>query len=332
MLRELAEAALDRIAEARGLERDRLDERLTPSFGLDAQGSLHLDFGARTFRVVFDEHLVPQVRSEDGKVSTTLPRARKDDDPAKVEAARKIWDELREDVAAIGVFRVQALERAMLSGVTWSVEDFEAAWAKHPLLTHLARRIVFVVTREPLVDVSSTMHGSSASTSTPATAPKTFRVAEDGTYVGVDHDTVVLEPDARVGVPHPLAWPDGSRAAWEQMLADYEIVQPFAQVTRATPAIEPSWLESATIVIGAADEGDPYARRRRLATCGWNVTANPHRLALDDGFFVLARGRSTVRGAERTYETELVLRRGTDEVAWREVPRTTLLRVIDAFT
>ena len=332
MLRELAEAALDRIAEARGLERDRLDERLTPSFGLDAQGSLHLDFGARTFRVVFDEHLVPQVRSEDGKVSTTLPRARKDDDPAKVEAARKIWDELREDVAAIGVFRVQALERAMLSGVTWSVEDFEAAWAKHPLLTHLARRIVFVVTREPLVDVSSTTHGSSASTSTPATAPKTFRVAEDGTYVGVDHDTVVLEPDARVGVPHPLAWPDGSRAAWEQMLADYEIVQPFAQVTRTTPAIEPSWLESATIVIGAADEGDPYARRRRLATCGWNVTANPHRLALDDGFFVLARGRSTVRGAERTYETELVLRRGTDEVAWREVPRTTLLRVIDAFT
>ncbi|MCU0673796.1 MAG: DUF4132 domain-containing protein [Myxococcota bacterium] len=334
MLRELAEAALDRIAEARGLDRDRLDERLTPSFGLDAQGSLQLDFGARTFRVVFDEHLVPQVRGEDGKVSTTLPRARKDDDPEKVEAARKIWDELREDVAAIGVFRIQALERAMLSGVTWSVEDFEAAWVKHPLMTHLARRMVFVAFVDAK-DVSSTMPDvpSQASTSIPApSTSKTFRVAEDGTYVGVDHDTVVLEPDARVGIPHPLAWPDGSRPAWEQMLADYEIVQPFAQVTRPTPAIEPSWLESPTIVIRAADEPDLFPRRRRLVTCGWNVTTNPHRLALDDGFFVLARGRSITRGAERTYETELVLRRGTDEVAWREVPRTTLLRVIDAFT
>lgn len=327
-LRELAETALDQLAEARGLDRDRLDEQLTPTLGLDASGGLTLDYGPRAFHVVFDEHLVPHVRGDDGKVSASLPRTRKGDDAAKVEAARKVWDELREDVAAIGLFRIQALQRAMLSGATWSVEELESAWTKHPLMTHLARRMVFVATRD-------------------GEAPRTFRVAEDGTYVGVDHEAITLAPDARVGVPHPLRWPDestpnadgasggldarASLAAWIEMLVDYEIVQPFPQLARPIPAIDEAWLGSARIVVAREESEDFYAQRRRLATCGWSVASHPYRLELEGGLFVLANMQSVSRGGVTTHHAELIARRGTDEVTWGELPRATLLRVLDDF-
>lgn len=311
-LRELAESALDRLAEARGVARDRLDEQLTPTLGLDARGGLELDYGPRRFRVVFDEHLVPHVQTGDSKPSPSLPRSRKGDDPTKFEAARAIWDELREDVAAIARFRIQALERMMLADATWSVEELESGWTKHPLMAHLARRMVFVAMRE-------------------GDAPRTFRIAEDGTYVGIEHETVTLDPDARVGVPHPLRWPDDSLSAWMQMLADYEIVQPFPQLARTVPFIDEAWLASARIKLSSSDPGDGFARRRRLVNCGWNVAVHPLRLEIGDGLFVTATSSAFSRNGVMTQETQLICRRGTEEVPWGEVPRTKLLRVLDAF-
>lgn len=311
-LRELAESALDRLADARGVARDRLDEQLTPTLGLDSRGGLELDYGPRRFRVVFDEHLVPQVQAGDSKASPSLPRSRKGDDPTKVDAARAIWDELRQDIAAIARVRIQALERAMLADATWSVEALESAWTKHPLMAHLARRMVFVAMRE-------------------GDAPVTFRVAEDGTYVGAMHETVTLDPDARVGVPHPLRWPDDSLSVWMQMLADYEIVQPFPQLARTVPFVDEAWLVGARIKLSLSDPGDGFARRRRLANCGWNVAVHPNRLEIGDGLFVTATSSAFSRGDVLTQESELICRRGTEEVPWGEVPRTTLLRVLDAF-
>ncbi|MCB9614255.1 MAG: DUF4132 domain-containing protein [Sandaracinus sp.] len=310
--REAAENALDRLAEARGIHRDRLDEQLTPTLGLDPDGSLALDYGARTFRIVFDEHLVPRVRAEDGAESTSLPRTRKGDDAEKVAKARERWDELREDLGAIADFRIQALQRAMLSGSTWSLEELESAWVHHPLMTHLARRMVFVALRE-------------------GEKPQTFRIAEDGTYAGVDHEPVSLAPDARIGVPHALRWPDDSRDAWIETLVDYEIVQPFAQLAREAPAVDESMRAQARISIPRADAEhvDYLGWMRRLTSCGWDTSRHPFRFALEGDRFVHARAQSVSRGGVTRHEVEVVLREGTEEIPWSSVPRETLLQVLD---
>ena len=46
---------------------EQLADRLVPDFGLDADGSLGLDYGPRRFTVGFDEPLKPYVVDEDGK-------------------------------------------------------------------------------------------------------------------------------------------------------------------------------------------------------------------------------------------------------------------------
>ncbi|MCB9594038.1 MAG: DUF4132 domain-containing protein [Sandaracinaceae bacterium] len=310
--RDEAERALDRIALAQGIDRERLDERLTPTLGLDERGGLTLDYGSRSFRVTFDEHLEPLVVAEDGKRSRTLPRTRKTDDAAAVEKARQVWDELREDVAAIGLFRIQALETAMLTGAEWSVDELETAWVRHPLMLHLTRRIVLCARR-------------------PEGSPVTFRVTDDGTYADVRDEPVELDADTRVFLPHPLRWPDDTLAAWPEVLADYELIQPFAQLARPRPSLTDEERSSPTLLRSWPSMGDYTALRRRLERCGWAVSSNQAPvLLLGDSRSVLLDLRSESRsGMPTMYVLRLVLRRDTQDVPWTEATEEETLTVLD---
>jgi hypothetical protein len=64
----------------------------------------------------------------------------------------------------------------------------------------------------------------------------TMRLAEDRTLADVDDVVVTLADDAVVGVAHPLHLA-GALAAWGEVFADYEILQPFPQLSRDTYAL-----------------------------------------------------------------------------------------------
>ena len=66
----------------------------------------------------------------------------------------------------------------------------------------------------------------------------TFRVADDGALFDDDDNPITLGESARVGLPHPLHLDDARKTRWGQILADYEIIQPFEQIARATYAVD----------------------------------------------------------------------------------------------
>lgn len=65
-LRDSAERCLQEIAEARDLSEEQLQDRLTPTLGLDNPGALTFDFGTRSFSVRFDENLQPVIYDQQG--------------------------------------------------------------------------------------------------------------------------------------------------------------------------------------------------------------------------------------------------------------------------
>jgi hypothetical protein len=118
--------------------------------------------------------------------------------------------------------RVQAtpLERAMIDNRRWKVASFEALLAHHPLLTHLARLLVWAEYRK-------------------GNLVNTFRVTEEGGYADIRDAGCFLHPFAEVGIVHPVHLTTEQRAAWGEMLADYEIIPPFAQLARRVHALDP---------------------------------------------------------------------------------------------
>ncbi|ASO21194.1 hypothetical protein FHR81_002162 [Actinoalloteichus hoggarensis] len=246
-----AKWAVAAAARERGLDSEQLADRLVPDLGLSPDGTMELDYGARRFRVGFDEALQPFVTNADGTPRRSLPAPGARDDADQAAAARKRFTALKKSVRAIAAEQVRRLESAMVTGRRWRRSDFEAL-VRHPVLTHLVRRLVWLVERDGRVvatvrvaedrsladvhdDVVVFAAGAVGTNGDGAEAVGTGRSAaepgEPGTSEAAGSALAAVPEDALFSVAHPLRLGD-SAAAWSEVFADYEIVQPFRQLGR----------------------------------------------------------------------------------------------------
>jgi len=212
-LRKNAQRKLARIAALRGLGRDALADRLVPTLGLDPDGTMSLDYGRRAFRVGFDEELRPFVLDDRGKERKALPRPGKRDDPALAPAAEARFKALKKAVRAVAKTQVARFEAALRDGRRWTGADFSRYVVRHPLLVHLARRLVFARYDDDGLAVA-------------------FRVTEDRELADVDEEPVAVPDDASVGLAHPVELGPDAIARWKEVLSDYELLQPLPQLAR----------------------------------------------------------------------------------------------------
>jgi hypothetical protein len=261
--------ALSKASALRGLEPFELEEELVPTFDVDEEGGLDLDFGPRSFRVELDAGLRPVLKDEKGERVKTLSRGAKDDDPEKVKAAHVLWTDLQEDVAVIAKRRGAGAAFAMQCGRRWPIETFTRVYLDHPLMKHLSRGIVWEARGEDGELVS------------------TFRVAEDGTFADVHDDELDLGDDvAFIGVAHPFAMSTEERQAWRQVFEDYEVIQPFDQVGMDPPTLTREELSSAALT--AKVERLDYGRLQAFrAQRGWLGGNAPTSRLFPDGSFGL---------------------------------------------
>lgn len=212
-LQERARDKIDQLAEVRGLSAEELADRLVPDLGLDADGSLRLDFGPRQFTVGFDEALRPYVRDAAGIPLKELPKPNKSDDATLAEAASERWKALKKDVRTLASQQILHFELAMAQRRRWSAAEFRQFFVEHPLLRHLCRRLLWA----EFVD---------------GRVQRCLRVAEDLSYADARDDLCSLDDAAMIGLVHPLELEAADAAAFGQIFADYEILQPFAQLGR----------------------------------------------------------------------------------------------------
>ncbi|MEU0882274.1 DUF4132 domain-containing protein [Lentzea sp. NPDC005914] len=214
-LKSRAQEKVAQIAAELGLSRDQLADRLVPRLGLDDEASLVIDYGPRRFTVGFDEQLKPYVLDPDGKRRKDLPKPGAKDDQDLAPLEHKRYAGLKKDVRTVAADQIHRLERAMVDQRTWTAEEFHTVLAAHPLLWHIVRRLVWI-TDEGL----------------------SFRLAEDRTLADSADDEFVLPGTATVRVAHPVDL-QGSLSAWGEVFADYEILQPFPQLSRPLHLLTP---------------------------------------------------------------------------------------------
>lgn len=112
----------------------------------------------------------------------------------------------------------------------WVLEDFRSLFVRHPLTRELAARLLWTVSDESLQWVAA------------------CRIAEDGTLADARDERYDPPAQAQFGIAHPLLLPAPLRQAFGQQFADYEILQPFAQLMRETFEFTPQEASSARVV------------------------------------------------------------------------------------
>jgi len=214
-LKTNAKEKMAEVADGLGLTAEQLADRLVPDFGLNHDGTMVLDYGSRRFTVGFDEQLRPFVAEEEGSRRKVLPKPAAKDDSVLASAAYTAFSGLKKDVKTIAGDQIRRFERAMVNGRRWRAEEQRTLFVEHPLLWHLARRLVWAT-----FDADSRPTGS-------------FRVAEDRTLADAADEELILAADVSVGVAHALHL-GNAVAVWSDLFADYELLQPFPQLGRDT--------------------------------------------------------------------------------------------------
>lgn len=214
-LQERAREKIAQVAEARGLTPEELADRLVPDLGLDDNGTLVLDFGPRQFFVGFDESLKPFVKDADGSRLKDLPKPNQKDHPELSAAAVERYKAMKKDAKAIASLQLIRLEQGMCGRRRWSPAQFRQFFLEHPLMRHLARRLVWGVYRDGVL-------------------ADAFRVAEDLSLANREDDLYELPQEVEIGVAHVLEMDPVLKGEFGQIFADYEILQPFRQLGRET--------------------------------------------------------------------------------------------------
>lgn len=313
-LKKRAQAALDAICEERGWSAEDVADRTVPHLGLDADGTITLDFGKRAVRIALDETLSPIALDEAGRPLPSLPRANKADDAEKAKAAVARLQGLKADLKVIAQEQLRRLERALATERIWPLADFEARLLHHPVLVHLVRRLIWQREEEPGV------------------ALRSFRVADDGSFADVNDDSLVFEanPRARIRLAHPLTLGDET-AKWATVLADYQLMQPFPQLQREVFALTEEE-ERTGVITRFAKRHIVGSRFFTLKHRGWDFSDYALGKTLADGVHVIleTEGYLDFLGMRPDDQTlkELRLSRGAFSFA-SKVSQSELLRDVD---
>ena len=155
--------------------------------------------GERRFMIDFDEALRPILIDDQGRHCAALPAS-------ATESERTRYAELKRSARLVASLEITRLERAMVAQSVWSADEFWDGMVRHPLAWHLARRLVWQADQG------------------------TFRLCEDKTCADVKDQAVTVT--GPVWLVHPLTAGPDLVAAWSGVFADYEIIQPFAQLGR----------------------------------------------------------------------------------------------------
>ncbi|MEZ4336446.1 MAG: DUF4132 domain-containing protein [Sandaracinaceae bacterium] len=309
-LRTRAREAVAKAGAALGLSGDELEDRLAPTLGLDPTGRLVLDLGAHALEVRFDEHLRPRLL-EEGRERNRFPPRRRGDDPERWAAAKARFADLRRQAARVADQQVARLERMMVLEREVSWADFDTCFMKHPLVGHLVRRLIW------------------------ATDERRFRVTDDGTLADLDDAPLPMPEVARVRLVHPLGLPEPERAAWAEVLADYELTQPFEQLGRRLVTATPDERAAKRLLRLEAREV-PWPAVQRLVHAGFvastrdglrytvfegSVFDRPVRLEVTPGLHV---GEPTGSGAQRVVAIDIPDLDRLSDVLASEVSRAIL--------
>ena len=323
---------LDKAAAAMGITPDQIEELSVPNYGLTGPGVLEEPLGDFTCRLsLATPSVIDWKNNETGKVQKSAPAAVKAD--ASHALRIKEIKQIKKDVARMLPVQRQRIENLYLQEKSWPFDFWNQHYLKHPLVSVLARRLIWRCELK---------NGNTVDLIFPDSQP-------------LDVDEQRFNPDDIQNIRpwHPCETETGSIMAWRDVLAKLQIKQPFKQAHREiyllTPAEEATRIYSnrfaAHIIkqtsfralaqtrgwtaelLGAWDGGDTGVARKQLPHHGLQVEF--WFSAAEDGGFTDGVGW-TFLSTDQIRFCDL----DSDPIAINEVPKLVLsecLRDVDLF-
>ncbi|MDE5884609.1 MAG: DUF4132 domain-containing protein [Oscillospiraceae bacterium] len=214
-VRSAANAALQQAANVLGITREELADKIVPDLGFDENLCRVFDYGTRQFQVYLTPALELEIYEGEKKFKN-LPKPGTKDDPEKSAQAVKDFKDMKKQMKAAIQSQKSRLEYALLCDRKWTVQAWKDLFIQKPVMHCFAIGLIWGVYQDQQLI-------------------QTFRYTEDGSFNTSDSDAYEFPEDTqsiRIGLVHPVELEQDVISEWLEQLADYEIMQPFAQLSR----------------------------------------------------------------------------------------------------
>ncbi len=214
-----ARTLVQEIADRNGWTQEQLADRTIPTAGLDDTGTLVLPFGDRTFTMVLDAAMKPELRNPEGKPIKALPEPRQNDDPAQAKDTKAQLSSSKKELKQVIDLQTARLFEAMCTGRVWPQAEWTEYLQAHPIAGRLVQRLVWME-----LDAQGQ-------------CLQTFRPTEDGSLINTDDDEVALAGGSALRLAHASLLDGAQASAWTAHFKDYKLTPLFAQMARKAPNI-----------------------------------------------------------------------------------------------
>ena len=249
-VRTAANTALEEAAASLNITREELADRIVPDLGFDENLCRVFDYGTRQFNVYLTPDLTLEIFEGEKKLKN-LPKAGAKDDPEKAEIASKAFKDMKKEMKTAIQSQKQRLEYVLLCPRTWTTEGWKDLFIRKPIMHCFAIGLIWgVYEGENLV--------------------QTFRYTEEGTLNTVDEDEYTLPENAVIGLIHPMELDAETLSQWQEQLSDYEITQPFPQLSRPVYRLMDNEKKMDALQRFSGNEIANMTLLSRMTKYGWN--------------------------------------------------------------
>lgn len=259
-VRNAANKALDNVAIILGITKEELADRIVPDMGFNDEMCRVFDYGNRQFKVYLTPELEIEIFNGDKKVKN-MPKPGVNDDREKATKAYEDFKVMKKQIKSVVANQKQRLEYVLMCDRKWTCENWTNLFVKNPVMHCFAIGLIWGI-----------YNGSELIES--------FRYMDDGSFTNIEEDEFEIPENAEIGLVHPIELTDKQKESWAEQLSDYEIIQPFPQISR--PCFKPTVqeLNDDEIIRFEGSSMTDYSLRGKLVKMGWE-TGYPQ----DAGFF-----------------------------------------------
>ncbi len=210
------ESVLPEIAAQRGITVEKLVDGAIFTNGLNVQGERIWQVGEYTLRLAISPggRMQRSIRGSDGKALRQRP--------TELENAWKLMAEEAQQLSRTLSVQRKRLEAAMKEQRGWSWTEWQSSIAAHLLPKHLARRLVWRISR-----MDSLQH--------------TYAILdEQGNWHDVEGEPVQVGNEHHLRIAHPVEMTPEEHSRWQRYIVTHKISQPFKQMFRETYVLTPA--------------------------------------------------------------------------------------------
>ncbi len=186
-----------------------------PNFGFVHNKKLHLDYGTRNFIIGINKQIEFTIIDNNGKSFKNLPKPGKNDDEKIAKQSEELFSNLKKEIKDFLKAKKDKMIAYMTEKRLMSFEDFKYLFMENPIMTHFSNSLVFGVYNDDKKLI------------------KTFLFMEDGSFIDENGDDFKLNETDKISIVHPIDLTKEIIDKWKQIIADYEIEQPFRQIDRS---------------------------------------------------------------------------------------------------